>query len=103
MTKIDWSDAYKHVAVRKEDVPLQYFGWLGKYFAETSLVFGAASSPGIYDRAAKLVLRRVLRLSGFPERMVCQHLDDVCAAGARAAAAWRSLRRGTELGRRILG
>ncbi len=66
MTKLDWSDAYKHVAVREEDIPLQYFEWLGMYFAETSLVFGAASSPGIYDRLAKFVLDIVLKLSGFP-------------------------------------
>ena len=82
MTKLDWSDAYKHISVRDEDVQLQYFEWLGKYFAETSLVFGAASSPGIYDRVAKMVLQVALRLANFPADLVCQHLDDVCAAGA---------------------
>jgi hypothetical protein len=48
ITKLDWSDAYKHIHVRKEDVNLQWFQWAGKYFAELCLVFGAASSPGIY-------------------------------------------------------
>jgi hypothetical protein len=38
------------------------------------------SSPGIYDRAAKTVLDIVLRMSKFPPYLVCQHLDDVCAA-----------------------
>jgi hypothetical protein len=78
--KADWSDAYKHIAVRSQDVRLQWFSWLGKYFAELCLVFGTASSVGIFDRAAKLVLRIVLSYSQFPASMVCQHLDDVCAA-----------------------
>ena len=79
MTKIDWSDAYKHLHVRPEDLHLQWFSWLGKYFVELCLVFGTASSPGIYDRAAKLVLDLVIRLSRFPANLVCQYLDDVCA------------------------
>jgi hypothetical protein len=37
--KADWSDAYKHVAVRGEDVRLQWFSWLGKYFAELGCEF----------------------------------------------------------------
>ena len=77
MIKMDWADAYKHVHVREEDVRLQWFSWLGMNFAEVCLVFGAVSSVGIYDRAAKVVLDLVLRLSGFPAKMVCQHLDDV--------------------------
>jgi hypothetical protein len=86
MIKMDWADAYKHVHVRPEDVPLQWFSWLGRFFAEVCLVFGAVSSPGIYDRAAKVVLDLVLRMSGFPAELVCQHLDDVCAAAGEAAA-----------------
>jgi hypothetical protein len=82
MTKLDWADAYKHVHVREEDVKLQWFSWAGMFFAEKCLVFGGASSPGIYDRAAKTVLDLVLRWANFPAEMVCQLLDDVCAAAA---------------------
>jgi hypothetical protein len=78
--KIDWADAYKHVHVRKEDVDLQWFSWLGKDFAELCLVFGAISSVGIYDRLAKTVLDVVIRLARFPSEMVCQYLDDIGAA-----------------------
>ena len=80
MTKADWSDAYKHIRVRKEDRILQWFSWMGWFFVELALVFGTVSSPGIYDRAAKVVLDLVLRLSRFPWDMVCQYLDVVCAA-----------------------
>ena len=84
--KLDWSDAYKHLKVRKEDLGLQWFSWLGAYFAELCLIFGTSSSVGIYDRAAKTVLEVVLRISRFPEELVCQHLDDVCAAAAAGSA-----------------
>jgi hypothetical protein len=85
--KLDWADAYKHIPVRKEDVVLQYFMWLGMGFAELCLVFGTSSSVGIYDRAAKLVLDLVLKISGFPRDQVCQHLDDVCAAAPAGCGA----------------
>ena len=80
IVKIDWSDAYKHIAVCPEDIELQFFFWLGMYFAELCLIFGASSSAGIYDRLAKLILSLVLAISKFPKDMVCQHLDDVVAA-----------------------
>jgi hypothetical protein len=82
MLKIDWAAVYKHIHVRPEDLPLQYFSWLGKDFVELMLVFGARSSAGIYDRLAKFVLKLVLALSKYPRELVCQYLDDVCAACA---------------------
>ena len=92
MTKADWSDAYKHIHVREEDRDLQWFKWLGKYFVELMLVFGTRSSPGIYDRVAKLILDLVLVVSRFPRTMVCQFLDDVCAAAPAGSAAIEGFR-----------
>jgi hypothetical protein len=80
MAKVDWAAAYKHIAVRKEDIELQYFSWLGKDFVELMLVFGGASSAGLYDRLAKTALDLIVRWSKFPVNMVIQYLDDVCAA-----------------------
>jgi hypothetical protein len=80
MAKVDWAAAYKHIAVRPEDVPLQYFSWLGKDFAELMLVFGGASSAGLFDRLAKTALDLIVRWSKFPPKMVIQYLDDVCGA-----------------------
>jgi hypothetical protein len=89
--KIDWADAYKHVPVREADLNLQWFSWLGKYFAELCLIFGTASSVGIYDRLAKVILDLVLRLAKFPPQWVCQHLDDVCAAAPAGSEALTEL------------
>jgi hypothetical protein len=80
MVKIDWSDAYKHIPVCEGDLDLQWFQWLGMYFCELDLIFGGVSSVSLYDRAAKVVLSVVLKLSGMPAELVCQHLDDTCAA-----------------------
>ena len=80
ISKTDWSMAYKQIAVHKDDVNLQWFQWMGKYFCELSLIFGAVSSVGIYDRLAKIVLHIVLHRSKFPPSLVSQHLDDVCTA-----------------------
>jgi len=80
MVKIDFADAYKNIAVREEDTDLQWFSWGGKYFKELCLIFGSASSAGIFDDAAKAVLDIVCRRANFPTDMICQHLDDICAA-----------------------
>jgi hypothetical protein len=85
--KVDWAAAYKHVHVREDDLKLQYFSWLGMDFVELMLVFGARSSAGIYDRLAKLVLALVLAYSRFPPELVCQYLDDVCAAAPAGSPA----------------
>ena len=77
---MDWADAYKHLPVRLEDSHLQWFTWLDKAFKENCLVFGGASSAGLFDRLAKLVLHIVIYQSSFDRGMVVQHLDDVCAA-----------------------
>jgi len=85
MVKIDFADAYKNIAVREEDTDLQWFSWGGKYFKELCLIFGSASSAGIFDDAAKAVLDIVCRRAAFPVDMVCQHLDDICAAAQRGS------------------
>ena len=77
---MDWAATYKQIAVHPEDLHLQWFEWLGKYFCELSLIFGAVSSAGIFDRLAKIILFVVLQRSKFPSNMVSQHLDDCCAA-----------------------
>jgi len=78
--KADWSVAYKHLHVRPADTVLQWFSWLDRFFVELNLVFGARSSAGLFDRIAKVILDLAIRLACFSPDMVCQYLDDVCAA-----------------------
>ena len=83
LTKIDWEAAYKNIKVLPSDIRLQFFKWGGRWFAETNLVFGAASSVGLYDRLAKLVLAIVTHEAGFPEEQCQQIIDDVVACGSK--------------------
>ena len=85
MAKVDWSDAYKHLAVREQDLSLQWFSWLGMAFCELCLIFGSKSSVGLYDRLAKLVLSIVCKRLGMALSMVCQHLDDCVAASPKGS------------------
>ena len=80
ISKVDWAEAYKHIHVSPSDSNLQWFEWLGRSFKEVCLVFGGASSAGIFDRLAKVVLFIVTRRARFPSDQVIQHLDDCCAA-----------------------
>ena len=89
ITKTDWASTYKQITVRGEDTDLQWFQWAGKYFKELALIFGAKSSAGIFDEAAKVVLELVCLLAGFPLEQVCQHLDDACAASGDLAVLTR--------------
>ena len=81
--KVDWSDAYKHLTVDLEDTDLQWFSWLGKAFKELCLIFGGASSAGIFNRLAALVIFIVKVRSGIDNDLVIQHLDDCCAAAPK--------------------
>ena len=62
---------------------LQFFKWLGKYFAELCLIFGSISSVGLYDRLARVVLHIALHDCSILRRQVARHLDDVVAAGTK--------------------
>ena len=54
--KYDWAHAYKHVPIALEDAGLQWIRWGGRMFLDLSLVFGASSSPSLYDSVAKVIL-----------------------------------------------
>ena len=87
ISKSDWNAAYKHQFVREEDLKLQFIKFMGKYFCELALVFGAISSPGIYDDLAKVVLGIALKKSKLSPALVSQHLDDVVAVGPNNSSA----------------
>ena len=48
-------------------------------------LIGTVSSPGIYDRLAKLVLHIVIKKCDMPRRCVVQHLDDVCSVSPKGS------------------
>ena len=80
--KLDYNQAYKHIAVQEADHKLQVFQFGGKYFDEVRLTFGCTSSAGIFDDLAKLVKEMAEKLSGIKKDLVNQVLDDVVAVGS---------------------
>ena len=70
--KNDWASAYKHMRVKKTEIWMQGFMWLGRVFCELCLVFGGKSSAGLYDQLAKLVLWIAISISQFPEKVCVQ-------------------------------
>ena len=77
LAKADLADAYKHLHVRPEDVPLQFIKWGDKYFCDLKLMFGSRSSAGLYDRLNGLLLLITVKLTGFPSNLALRYLDDV--------------------------
>jgi hypothetical protein len=55
MSKIDKKDAYKLVPAPIEDLRLQGFSLLGKYFVETQQIFGSQKAVKNFDRLANTV------------------------------------------------
>ena len=56
--------------IREEDVKLQFIEFGGRLFAELMLVFGAISSPGIYDDLANIIVSLACLKAGFPKELV---------------------------------
>lgn len=80
--KADWNNAYKHIFVRKEDLHLQFLQLGGRFFMERALVFGCTSSPGLYDRIAKLVITLAILVAKVGKEFALQCLDDVVFIGS---------------------
>lgn len=80
--KVDWKDAYKHIKVCKEDLKLQFIQFAGRLFVELKLVFGAKSSPGLYDSVSDVIRDLAILDSDILPTMVTKHLDDVLGVGS---------------------
>ena len=84
-SKFDIQDAYKLIPARTEDLRLQGFQWLGKYFIETRMSFGGKPSPTNFDSLAKTKDLLVCISSNTPKFRVKRALDDSpCVAPANS-------------------
>ena len=75
--KSDWKSAYKHLAVRPEDLCLQVIQCADRYIIELMLVFGASSSPFIFSDTASLIACLAALQSKTPEEYSQMCLDDL--------------------------
>lgn len=81
MTKFDMRNAYKNMPCRLEDIRLQGFSWLGRYFVETTQMFGARTSVSNFDMLGNTIQTLALASCSIPSILVHRQLDDVPVAG----------------------
>jgi len=85
-SKFDYGDAYKSIPAATEDLPLQGFIWLGRFFVETQEIFGAIPSVCNFDREGNTFQVLVIKDSGVRRDAVFRILDDtshICKKGSQ--------------------
>ncbi len=75
--KYDIRDAYKLIAGHKSQWRFFGFKWLGRYFFDTTTVFGSKSAPANFDYLPETIVNIVSTLSCVPKKHVFRQLDDV--------------------------
>lgn len=73
MLKLDLESAFRHIPVRQADWPLLGFKWLGNFYHDLVLAFGARSAPYIFNLFAE-ALHWILQRN-LPTR-IRHYLDD---------------------------
>jgi len=85
MTKFDLKDAFKLIPAKREDWKLQGFKWLGKFFIETQMIFGAVPSVSNFDRLGNTVVQLSKSEAGLPGARVSRTLDDIAIVSSKGS------------------
>jgi hypothetical protein len=81
MSKYDLKDAFKLIPAKPSDWRLQGFCWLGRYFFETNMIFGATPSVSNFDRLGNMLVELAVARSRIPRHYVLRTLDDIPVLG----------------------
>jgi hypothetical protein len=76
-SKYDLKDAFKNIPAKVEDRRLQGFKWLGQYFLETQMIFGASPSVANFDQLSNTLVEIVVAEERIPRKLVNRTLDDI--------------------------
>jgi hypothetical protein len=77
MWKFDMVDAYKTIPATQQDLRLQGFSWLGRFFVELKKVFGSKESVSAFDRLNNTIVSIAAAASNLPLHWIHRTLDDV--------------------------
>ncbi len=81
MSKFDLKDAYKNIPAKINDLRLQGFKWLNKFFIDISQIFGARSAVSNFDTTNHTITDLAVIVSETLPELVLRHLDDVPTVG----------------------
>jgi hypothetical protein len=76
-SKTDIQDAYKLIPNAIDQWHLYGFEWLGKFFFDTTTVFGSKAAPAFFDPVPETIVNVVCTLGKIPKTAVHRQLDDV--------------------------
>jgi hypothetical protein len=76
ISKFDMKDAYKNIPAKLEELRLQGFIWLGKFFVELKQTFGALTSVSNFDVLGNTVQTLARAASKLPKNWCQRQLDD---------------------------
>jgi hypothetical protein len=79
--KSDIENAYKLIPNEKSQVRLYGMKWLGKYWVDTSTVFGSAAAPATFDALPATLVNITCTMENIPTNRVFRQLDDVPVLG----------------------
>jgi hypothetical protein len=77
ISKTDIQDAYKLIPNPISDWRLYGFTWLGKFFVDTTTVFGSKTAPASFDPLPETLVNIVCTIKRIPKVWVHRQLDDV--------------------------
>jgi hypothetical protein len=76
ISKFDMKDAYKNIPAKLDELRLQGFIWLGKFFMELKQTFGALTSVSNFDVLCNTVQTLARAASKLPKNWCQRQLDD---------------------------
>jgi hypothetical protein len=88
ISKFDMKDAYKNIPSKLDELRLQGFIWLGKFFNELKQTFGALTSVSNFNILGNTVQTLAREVSKLPKNWCQRQLDDDNPVVAPASTGW---------------
>ncbi len=90
ISKFDMKDAYKNIPAKLDELRLQGFIWLGKFFIELKQTFGALTSVSNFDVLGNTVQTLARAVSKLPKNWCQRQLDDNPVVAPASTGWWES-------------
>jgi hypothetical protein len=84
-SKQDIQDAYKLIPNPRDQWHYYGFEWFGKFFFDTTTVFGSKAAPASFDPLPETIVNIVCTLGKIPKTLVHRQLDDVPVVSPRGS------------------